>query len=94
MANEGKARKQIARGKQAEALTNNEILNECFEKIEKQIFESWRGTLAGEADQRHNAYLMQRLLQNLKDQIALIARTGKDASKLLEIEKNAGNGNG
>lgn len=84
---EGKLRKQSARGKQAENLLKNRLLNEAFEMIESELYEKWKATVAGEEEQRENAYLMHRMLQNFKSHFEQIVRTGKHASNLLELDK-------
>lgn len=80
-------RKQVDRGVKAEALLKNELLQEAFDKIEGAILEGWKNSQAHEDEQRRNAYLMQRLLQNFKAHFNYIVRTGKHAeSQLLKLE--------
>jgi hypothetical protein len=83
MTDESKLRKQQERGDRAKRLLENELLVEAFEKIEADILDKWQNSAADEKEQRDNAYLMHRLLQNLKAQIKQIVITGDGATKEL-----------
>ncbi|BAQ16920.1 hypothetical protein [Methyloceanibacter caenitepidi] len=83
-----KLTEQANRGAQASAIINHPLFNEAFEKMEARILEGWKESAAEDHEGRHNAYLMQRLLANLKEQFEHCVRTGDAASKqLLQIEK-------
>lgn len=80
--NEGKLRKQADRGQQAERLLKNKILNECFDKIERTIYEAW-SSRGSNSETRENAYMLHRALDSLKCEIEHISRTGKGARQEL-----------
>ena len=65
---------KIARGHEAEKLINNPILNDAFERIEIKIYEKWRTSKGNDEEARKNAYLMQRLLDDLRGELVLDVR--------------------
>jgi hypothetical protein len=80
------------RGERAKRLLEDPLFKEAFEKIDAAIVEGWRTSNGNDHEGRHNAYLMQRLLKNLKEQFAQIVRTGDAAGKeLLMLEKENAN---
>ena len=87
MTDEAKLRQEVTRGERAKRLLENELLAEALEKIEKQIDDAWKESHADAEEIRRNAYLMHRLLQNLKSEISRIAITGDHASKKITTIK-------
>lgn len=86
MTDEVKLRQQADRGERAKRVLENELVKEAFESMEKTIMDAWRLSAADEDGARNNAYLMYRLLQNLKQQFAHMVATGEAANKqLLQI---------
>lgn len=83
MTDEYKLRKQQDRGARAEAVLNNELVVEAFAAIEAELMKAWQHSAADEKEQRDNAYMMFRLLQNFKAQFSQAVHTGKAAQKQL-----------
>jgi len=90
MTDELKLRRQQDRGQRAQLLIENELFKEAIENIEQTILDAWKGSASTEEKQRHNAYLMYRLLQNFKQQFTTAISTGKVAQKeLLRIKEES-----
>jgi hypothetical protein len=90
MVDELKAAKQRARGQEAKRLLENSMIQEFFTSIEKTVSDAWSGSKADEADVRERAYLMMRLVANLKQQFTSCMYTGEIASRdLLMVEQRA-----
>lgn len=89
-----KERKQAERGRQAERLMKNPLLQEAFDKVREKIDIGWKGTQMkpSTAESRDNAYMLHRALIQLQAEIDSIIRTGKSAVKLLDIEEQARGG--
>lgn len=88
MTDEGKLREQYERGERAKSVLNNELIQEAFEKIEKELDHAWKNSSADDEKGRYNAYLMYRLLQNLKQQFTHVVTTGEHAgTELLKLEE-------
>jgi len=73
--------KAMQRGAQAEALANNELLNEILAKMDAEFVQAWRDSAAEAHDVRHNAYLMQRLLGDFRRRLTVIQRDGEAVAK-------------
>ena len=80
---------KIERGRRAEQLMNDPLLNEILDEIELGIYQKWRSSKGPEHEGRHNQYLMQRLLDNLRKRMARIAYEGLHESKAEKEERNA-----
>lgn len=79
-----------ARGDRARVILNDPLVNEAFTKMDEEIVAAWRNSAADDNDSRYNAFLMQRLLRNLKHQFELMIASGAIArAKLLEIEEDS-----
>ena len=79
---------QADRGDRAKRLLENELLKEAFDEIERVIEEGWKDSAGHEHEQRQNAYLMHRLLQNFKGHFEQLVRTGDHARKeLLKLKE-------
>lgn len=83
MTDEAKLRQQHDRGHRAKQLLENPLFQEAFDTIENTITEAWKHTGADEEDARRNAYLMQRLLRDLRQHFVSALSTGKVAEKKL-----------
>jgi len=79
-------RKKAERGQKAERLLANPLLKEAFDNVEKKIEEGFKN-LDGTPESRERAYLMFRLLCQLKREFEIVIRDGKSAVKLLDIEE-------
>jgi hypothetical protein len=83
---ENKLNMQAERAAQAKALYQHPFMVEAFDSIEQTILESWKGSAADEGSARDNAYVMYRLLQNLRQKFIVAIATGEAADKqLLQI---------
>lgn len=88
MADELKLRKQAERGARAEALLNNDLLQEAFDKIESALMDEWRNTGAEDGQRREDAWRSHKLLQNLKGYLKKVVIDGAAANKqLLQIKQ-------
>jgi hypothetical protein len=88
MSDDLKQRKDADRGVRAQALLDNELLKEAFEKIESFTLDAFKNSKADEAQLRDDAWRSYKLLQNLKGELSRLVITGKDASKqLLQVKK-------
>lgn len=83
MSDEGKLREQAARGEHAKSVYEQDIVKQAFAAVEKTIDDGWKNTSADEERERENAYLMHRLLQNLRQQFVVAIATGEAAKKEL-----------
>jgi hypothetical protein len=83
MADEGKLREQVSRGAHARRIFEDELTQEVFSKIEKQLMDSWRESLGDESDIRERTYLMLRLHDNYKSEFRRLMTTGDAASREL-----------
>ncbi len=83
------ARKLDARRKKAEALLSNALFVEAWEKVDAKLFEGFKDE-KGTPETRERAYLMSRLLQQLRKEFEIVIRDGRSAVKLLEQEQVRG----
>jgi hypothetical protein len=83
MTDEHKLIRQQARAARAKALFEDELMQEAFTVIETEILKAWQQSHADEAQVRDRAYLMQRLLKNLREQFQRTIATGEASSKEL-----------
>jgi len=79
---------QATRGDKAKQLLDNELIKDAFDVIEKTILDAWRNSSADQKDERDNAYIMFRLLQNFKEQFKRAIITGNAAKKELLMIKD------
>lgn len=87
---EGKLRKQKSRGDRAKRILDDEIVREAFAQIEIDVLDSWKDSEGNAAEVRERAYLMFRLLKDLKWRFEHLVHTGDKAAKdLLQMEKEA-----
>lgn len=78
---------QKERGERAQRLFHDEIVQDAFRSIEENIISKWRNSLADESQERDRAYIMLRLLENLKQQFLHAMNTGKAADhELLNLK--------
>lgn len=87
---EAKLSEQRLRGDAARAILENPLFNEAFDAIEREITTAWKQSPADGERERNNAYLMQRLLANLKEQFKRHVSTGAMAEKeLLKLKEKS-----
>lgn len=79
-------KRKVARAKKAESLLSNSIFKEAFDKLEQKVDEGWKGTADAPStpETRERAYLMHRLLVQLRREFEVIVREGKSAARLLD----------
>lgn len=83
-----KLMRRTDRGREAEELLSNPMLNDAFDKIEKYLRADWEITKAEDSLRREDIWRTLKLLKNIKDQIKSIAQSGKDANKeILNLNK-------
>jgi hypothetical protein len=68
--------KQIDRGNHAKRLLEDELLIECFERIEKDIFDEWKDTSVHNYDERTDLFLTLKSLERLKARLRAILDDG------------------
>lgn len=83
-----KLNRQKDRASRAQRILDDELFKEAFDNIEQTILDSWKESRADEEKQRYNAYIMHRLLQNLKEQFTRAVATGEAAKKELLTVKD------
>jgi hypothetical protein len=82
-----KLRNQAERGRRAEAIVNDPIFIEALDAIEKVIEEGWKNSSSGDREARDNAYLLHRLLAQLRSKFKSIMVSGTNARSLLQLEE-------
>lgn len=72
---------QVIRGQHAKRLLEDDLLIECFDRIEKDIFDEWRTTGVNDYDQRTDLFLTLKCLERLKARLRAILDDGNLASR-------------
>ncbi len=83
-ADEHKLRLQAERGAKAEALIDNELFAEAFDKLDAEYIKKWRATGGDENTARERIWMGIQTLAIVRDHIKSIARNGKIAQINLE----------
>jgi len=83
MADDSKLRTQAERGDRARAILENDLVLEAFESVQKQIETAWQTSAGPDKEQRENAYLMHRLLQNFRSHFETVVQTGEAGKREL-----------
>ena len=78
-----KIQKEIARGKQAQALLENEILKEAFDYLEKEYHTTWENSSIEQQKPRETVFMMLKTLKTVKQHIENVIATGKIANDQL-----------
>lgn len=76
---EHKLNRQVQDGLRAKEIMEDPLVTGAFGQIEAEIIGRWKETQGSEKEQRENAYLMFRLMQNLRGHFEQIIVTGKSA---------------
>ena len=71
------------RGEKAKNLLSNELFNEAFEVIRKDLMDRWSASGSTELEARESIWLAMRLLDRLYGHITSIVETGH-MNKVLE----------
>lgn len=69
--------RDIARGKQAEILLNNELLNEALETMRNEIFRAWQIAEPGDVAARERCWHAFKAAENFKSQLQRVLDGGK-----------------
>jgi succinate dehydrogenase/fumarate reductase flavoprotein subunit len=83
-AGEHKLSADVARRAHAEALLQNEILQEAFVQLEERYIEEWRVSQFRDTDARERLWQAVNILRKVKDHLAKIVRDGKLAQREIE----------
>lgn len=73
--------KLIDRGHHAKRLLEDELLADCFARIEKDIFDEWKDTSVHSYDERTDLFLTLKCLERLKARLRAILDDGNIASR-------------
>jgi hypothetical protein len=74
----------LARGARAEALLENELLQEAFLRLEERYVEEWRVCQFRDTDARERLWQAVNILGKVKDHLAKIVRDGKLAQSEID----------
>ena len=83
MDNRDKIEKEIARGKQAQALLDNEILKEAFDYLEQEYHKAWENSSIDQQKPRETVFMMLKTLKTVKQHIENVVAPGKIANDQL-----------
>ncbi len=72
---------QVIRGQHAKRLLEDDLLIECFDRVEKDIFDEWRTTGVNDYDERTDLFLTLKCLERLKARLRAILDDGNLASR-------------
>lgn len=78
---------EAERGRQAELLLDNPIYQESITTVRNVIVSSWENSPIRDKEGQHELKLMLKLLNDLTQNIKLVAETGKLAKLQIEREK-------
>ncbi len=72
---------KIAKGEHARRLLEDELLQEAFATVERDIFEEWRASNLQDYEQRSELFLTLRALERLKARLRATLDDGVIASR-------------
>lgn len=78
----------IARGSQAKALLESELLAECFNELDRSYIQAWRITPARDTDARERLWQAVNVLGKVRGHLGRVAADGKLAQRQVD-ELNA-----
>jgi hypothetical protein len=81
---EVKLNADLARRAAAEALLQNEILNEAFARLEARYIEEWRVSQFRDTDARERLWQAVNVLRKVKDHLVRLVADGKLAQREIE----------
>lgn len=70
----------VARGVRAQALLEDELLNDAFKALEEQYIAYWRGTRIEDSAAREKLFVAINVVGKVKDHLATVASDGKLAA--------------
>lgn len=71
----------VDRGLHARRLLEDELLVDCFARIEKDVFDEWKDTSVHNYDERTDLFLTLKCLERLKARLRAILDDGNIASR-------------
>jgi len=74
------------RESRAKSLLSDELFNEAFDTLEKDITDAWNHTGIQDTEARENLWLSLRLLERIRLHLTSIVETGEMAKKLEEYQ--------
>jgi hypothetical protein len=74
----------LARQARAQALLENEILQEAFARLEERYLEEWRVSQFRDTDARERLWQAVNILRKVKDHLAKIIADGKLAQREID----------
>src|SRR5262245_20185574 len=88
MADEGKLHRAKQRGLQAQALLDNELMQEAFKGLEASYIKAWGESDAAEVAARENLWRAVQILGDVRRHLLKIATNGKIAQRELSDLEN------
>ena len=90
MTDENKLGQDASRGMQAEALLENALLSEAFQKLEAAYVEAWRSTTIDDQTGREKLFLAINIVGKVKQHLQSVANDGKlAAAELRQLAQTA-----
>jgi len=90
MSEESTLERAAAKAARAEALLDDEILNESFAALEKSYIAAWRATTVDDAAGREKLFLAINIVGKVRDHLAGVVANGKLAqAELKELAETA-----
>jgi hypothetical protein len=90
MSDESTLERAAARAARAEALLDDELLNEAFGTLEKSYITAWRATTVDDAAGREKLFLAINIVGKVRDHLAGVVANGKLArAELKELAETA-----
>ena len=90
MSDESTLERAAARAVRAEALLDDEILNEAFAALESSYIAAWRATTVDDAAGREKLFLAINIVGKVRDHLAGVVANGKLArAELKELAETA-----
>ena len=84
MSEEGKLSAAIARAARAQALIEDELLQEAFAALEMRYVEEWRASQFRDTDARERLWQAVNVLRKVKDHLARILADGRLAQREID----------
>lgn len=78
---------QVAMGYRARALLDDEVVEQAFERAERNILQAWKNAV--DRDHRESCWAMIHVVGEVRKQIRIIADDGEIARKRLEALSGA-----
>jgi hypothetical protein len=90
MSDESTLERAAARAVRAEALLDDELLNEAFDTLEKSYIAAWRATTVDDAAGREKLFLAINIVGKVRDHITGVVANGKLArAELKDLAETA-----